>query len=136
MAKFAPDKPDRWGHMAFDMRFDEMEVVLELVKDRVTNLEFREIPDPTKDWSQPEKPAPNSLRYHHHADERIWEAILKTVFAKARANGEGELHVKDKRLEEAMVRANRKPSGLTPLLSWLFRKGKIIRTGKGLYKIP
>ena len=137
MARFAPDKPDRWGHMAFDMRFDEMEVVLELVKDRVANLEFREVPAPGEAQTfRPEahKPKP-AYKYNHFADEKIWEDFLKPVFVAVRTNGQGDIHIWDKRLEEVMKAVNRKPSGITPLLSWLARSGKVVRTGKGRYKL-
>ena len=138
MVRFAPNRP-RWGHMAFDMEFSEMEVVLELIKDRVANLEFREIPVPNDDKFLVRKVSEATLRHHsytHKAEMKIWEERIKPIFESAKRGGNGVLHIKDPRLLDAMAVAGRNPSGLTSMISWLNRKGVLFRTGKGSYKLP
>lgn len=135
MVKFAPDR-ERWGHFACDMEFDQMAALLDLVKTlpNVMNLEFREIPVPGSSFAEPKPKVP---QYKHHGDLRIWESHVKSVFMHAKANGgSGELRHDDAAIANALAACGRKASGVSPFLSYLRRSGLIVRTGKGLYRLP
>jgi hypothetical protein len=134
MVKFAPDR-ERWGYMAFKMRFEEMEAVLGLIKDRAVDLEFREIPIPGEE-SLVLKKTSNRFLHNNPTDRAIFEDYIKPVFMHSRSLGQPNVHLRDPRLEEAMVKAGRKPTGLSPLMSWLAYKGLVVRDGRGTYRLP